>query len=328
MDQIIATIAKVPITDSMLDKVDMSSLMSEFEEDFDKLDDLKEFREEYDTKNAVMRWWDNNELRDAQLDAVQLQASFSKKLGQLMVVAMTQSKMLTQQQVDLKEQQEEIQSQTKDIASANKIIAEQQTELSEQQEQLKNLIDEYFQLKGLTAEGAKKLIEIAKEVEATKDTILESVEQSIVTINSQYIQLNKTVKNQETNLQLIESTIQVNLDDLANQHDRLKKSLGRQLQLIDKKFRTVDETQVNTSAEFQSVLSACQNATEKFNADLREEITGLSDRISKQQLEVQNRIDIQQKKFQTLAILSITGFGLAMCSVTAFVWQHKNIIGY
>ena len=165
MDTIIKKMAKVPVTKSMLKKIDMESLIQGFEEDYDKLDELKEFREDYEEKNSLMRWWDNDELEDAQLDAVELQASFSKKLGQLMVVALTQSQMLTQQQSDIKSQQKTIQNQTNEIAQTNKYIADQQNGLADQQDQLKKLIDDYFKLKGLTAESAKKLIKIAKDIE-------------------------------------------------------------------------------------------------------------------------------------------------------------------
>jgi len=328
MEQIIKKMAKVPVTKAMLKKIDMASLIKGFEEDYKRLDELKEFREEHEERNALMRWWDNDELEDAQLDAVELQASFSKKLGQLMVVAITQSQMLTQQQADLKAQQKEIQGQTQEISDANKTIAKQQDGLSEQQEKLKELIDGYFKLKGLTAEGAKKLILIAKDVELTKDQLLESVDKSVSGVHQLRDQLIKQLEEQASSQQKLESSIQARQESQANQLGALAEKLQQQSLVLDDNLQKVKEAQAKESAQLHDAIAQHKKEAEKHNTDLREEISGLSNQLTEQQSATQAIVGQQHQKIKTLLILAVSGLVLAVSSIAAFVWQHKNLLEF
>jgi hypothetical protein len=317
----------VPVTKAMLKKIDMASLIKGFEEDYKKLDDLKDFREDHEDRNAIMRWWDNDELEDAQLDAVELQASFSKKLGQLMVVAITQSQMLTQQQADLKSQQKNIQGQTQKIAGANKIIAKQQDGLAEQQDQLKKLIDDYFKLKGLTTEGAKKLILIAKDVELTKDQLLENVEQSIAGVHQLGDQLIKQLEEQANTLQQLESSIQARQESQANQIGVLSEKLQQQSLAHKETLHEIAEGQSIEVGQLNKVITQNKQVSEKNNTDLREEIAGFSSQFAEQKVATQAIVDKQHQKIQMLTIVAMSGFVLALSSIGAFMWQHNNLLG-
>lgn len=276
MEDIIKEMALLPISREMTESIDMASFMKDFAKDAEQLEYFKKFRKGHEEKNFVGRWWDNDELEDAQLNAVELQARFSKKLGQLMVVAIKQSKMLTQQQVHLKEQQEEIKTQTQDISSVNRSIADQQERLAEQQSETQKLIDDYFELKGLTAEGAKKLIEIAKEVEATKDELLLDVEQSVAGIYQIRDQLVKQLEEQTSNQQKLEQSI--------------------------------------------------QSRQEIQNTHLREQLAGLNNQFIEQQCASQIIVSQQQRQINILKWTAVSGLVLAISSIAAFIWQHKNIL--
>ncbi|MCK7628730.1 MULTISPECIES: hypothetical protein [unclassified Shewanella] len=174
---LIQSVAHSDIPDDFLRAVDMKSLLQGFSADYKKMDNLKSARKDHEERNFLSRWWNKSELEDATLDAAELQASFSKKIGQLMVLSVAQSKQLVNQQEELAIQQEIIQEQTLHLATSDEKIQQQQQALSEQNLRLEKLVTEYFELKGLTQEGAIQLIKIANEIKHTKDQLIESVDQ-------------------------------------------------------------------------------------------------------------------------------------------------------
>lgn len=184
--QLIESMASVTVSRDMLEKVDINNLVNEFKHDYDKLDDLKKFRQRHEDRNAISRWWNNDELEDAQLNAAELQASFSKKLGQLMVISIAQSQQLNKQQTELAEQQQTIKAQTAQLARNDTQLEGQHQRLEKQNLELEQLVREYFALKGLTEKGAKKLIEIAQEVQQTRDDLLEQFDKRMALLNETY----------------------------------------------------------------------------------------------------------------------------------------------
>lgn len=172
LNHVVQSMSQVSIPQEILNKVDMKNLLKGFSDDYKKLDDLKSARARHEERNFVSRWWNNDELEDAQLDAAELQASFSKKLGQLMVISVAQSQQIHLQQKDLSEQQNVIKSQTNKLAQNDEIISAQQEELKVQNIELKRLVKEYIELKGLTEEGMSQLVIIGREITEAKDSIL------------------------------------------------------------------------------------------------------------------------------------------------------------
>lgn len=172
MNQIVKHMGGVSIPQEMLDRVDMNTLLNDFARDFNSLDDIKKARERHESRNALSRWWNKDELEKAQLDSVQLQARYAKSIGQLMVISIAQSQALNEQQRIMSEQQAHIKKQAESIQAANTVIHSQQQNLSKQQSSLEKLIKEYFLLKGLTTNEAKRLISIATDVKQTKAELL------------------------------------------------------------------------------------------------------------------------------------------------------------
>lgn len=173
MSEIITELAEIEVSNEVLQQMDIGEIYQSFRENFRKLGNLKQKRTEHEKKNLLMRWWHNDKLRDAQLDSAEVQAEFSKTIGQLMMISIMQSKKLSEQQAQLNDQQGRLKTQADGIAEHAGELQEQHQMLAEQSRRLETLVREYFELKGLTEEGAQKLIEIAREVKATKDQMLE-----------------------------------------------------------------------------------------------------------------------------------------------------------
>ena len=178
MNSIITQLSNTNVPAELVKQVDMKNLLKEFKADYDKLDNLKHARAKHEQRNWLSRWWNSDEMKDAELDAAELQASYAKKVGQLMLISVAQAKQLTEQQQVLTEQQHKIQQQTKQISISNQSITEQQHTISQQQTELEKLVKDYFELEGLTMDGAAKLIEIADDVQTTKAQIHAQYQQS------------------------------------------------------------------------------------------------------------------------------------------------------
>ncbi len=140
LSNVVQTMSQVTIPQDMIDKVDMKTLLKGFKEDYDKLDNLTNTRENHEKRNFIGRWWNKDELEDAQLSAAELQASFSKKLGQLMVISVAQSQQLNLQQYQLSEQQDKIKKQTERLERNDEELKSQQSNLEEQNNKLENLV--------------------------------------------------------------------------------------------------------------------------------------------------------------------------------------------
>lgn len=173
MSQIINEIASIEVDEEILRHVNVGDICRSFAGAYRKLDDLRKFRSEYEKKNFAARWWHNDKLRDAQLDSAEAQAEFSKTIGQLMMVSIMQSKKLSEQQVQLNDQQDKLKYQADGIEEHAARLEDQHRVLADQSERLEALVREYFELKGLTEDGAQRLIEIAQEIKVTKQGLLE-----------------------------------------------------------------------------------------------------------------------------------------------------------
>jgi hypothetical protein len=173
MSQVINELATIEISNDILQQLDVRSLGQNFSNNFRKLDDLKNFRAEYEKENWLMRWWHNDKLRDAQLGSIEVQAEFSKTIGQLMVISLMQSKKLAEQQVQLNDQQGKLRAQAEGITDHACELQKQHEVLADQSAKLETLVREYFELKGLSEDGAQKLVEIAKDIKTTKEGMLQ-----------------------------------------------------------------------------------------------------------------------------------------------------------
>ncbi|HCN71184.1 MAG TPA: hypothetical protein DIS96_05500 [Pusillimonas sp.] len=174
MSQVINELATIDVSNEVLEQLNLGSIYQNFSKNYQKLDDLKNFRSNYEKDNRLTRWWHNDKLRDAQLDSAEVQAEFSKTIGQLMMISIMQSKRLAEQQTQLNGQQGKLKVQADGIAEHASELQKQHHVLADQSAKLENLVHDYFALKGLTEEGAQNLIDIANEVKATKDGMLQA----------------------------------------------------------------------------------------------------------------------------------------------------------
>lgn len=201
MNDLIQDIAQIEVPHDLLDQIDMNDVLSKFRNNFKRLDDFKRARNEHEKRNALMRLWHSDKLKDAQLDAQELQAEFSKSLAQLMVISMMQSKRLAHQQNQIGSQQRELKRQTERLESHTVQLDQQQQKLHQQAVELKNLINDYFELRGLTQEGAKKLITIAAEVKGTRDELIGSVQATVGRLREEHGALEQFVKGAVASLE-------------------------------------------------------------------------------------------------------------------------------
>lgn len=306
LNQVVKAMSKVSVPQEILSKVDMKSLLKDFSDDYIKLDNLKEVRARHADRNFLSRWWNNEELKDAQLDAAELQASFSKKLGQLMVISVAQSQQLHQQQNDLSDQQQIIKKQTEQLAENDENLKNQQLSLEEQNKKLEQLVNDYFELKGLTQDGALKLIKIANEVKETKDSLMtsfesrmeeiEGVRQNIFTeqselISSQTQQLN-SFKNdvehlmdahQQKNEQLIKQTLQQITQTSEQFQQAFKMTEQRVVEDLSKSLEQQKQLQTEYEHRWQADKMQVLDRLVQHQQDWMQEVQGLNSRLDASQ---------------------------------------------
>ncbi|KVC44077.1 hypothetical protein WL88_30340 [Burkholderia diffusa] len=259
MNDLIQDIAQIEVPHDLLDQIDMKDVLSKFRDNFKQLGDLKRARTEHEQRSVFMRLWHRNKLKDAQLDAQELQAEFSKSLAQLMVISMMQSQRLAHQQDQISAQQRELKRQTERLESHTVQLDQQQQKLHLQAVELKNLVDDYFELRGLTQEGAKKLIAIAAEVKSTRDELIGSV--------------------------------QATVGGLRVEHGALEQFVKRAVASLD---ASVSEKNAQLSQYVDALASRLQAAQTKDAARLDEFATTLAEHISHAQTqgsEIRSRLD-------------------------------------
>ncbi len=302
LNHIVQSISQVPIPQEILNKVDMNSLLKGLSNDYKKLDSLKLARERHEERNPLSRWWNNDELEVAQLDAAELQAEFSKKLGQLMIISVAQSQQLNKQQIGLSEQQRTIKSQTEKLTENDEQLKNQQLSLENQNKKLEGLVNEYFELKGLTQDGALKLIKIANEIKETKDSLMMSfgsrmqeidgISQSILTeqsalVSRQTQQLN-TFKNEaehrlDAHQEQIEQRIKQALQQIFQTDEQLQQALKTMelgiAEALSKALEQQKQQQVGYDQRWQADKTQVLNSLDQHQQGWMQEVQGQNSRL-------------------------------------------------
>ena len=280
MDLVVKKMAKITVSKDLLKQIDMPALIKSFKNDYDQLDNLKVARKKHEERNWVSRWWNSDELEDAQLDAAELQASFSKKLGQLMVISIEQSKLLTQQQDNLQLQQNKIKQQATELASANVQLDQQQHKQMNQQRELEKLINDYFELKGLTTKDAEKLILIANEVKEIKSTIFAKLEHEFSAISqikdSLFERFEQEVQVFDGKLEQFEVELQSQLKKISIE---FSEKFTETQQTFDESFKNINtimaqnyETLSQASEITNSTLTQLEIDSQAKHQELNEEL--------------------------------------------------------
>lgn len=291
MSQIINDLATIEVSNEMLQKLNVDGIYRDFRRNYQKLDDLKKFRSDYENKNPLMRWWDNDKLQDAHLDSAEVQAEFSKTIGQLMMISIMQSKKLTEQQVQLNEQQCNLRRQADGIAEHAGELQKQHHVLAEQAVKLETLVHEYFALKGMTEDGAQKLIDIACEVKATKDGMLQAfavrakdVEVLCGDLASQMVslsaQVNDQIRQSAEQAQLginalqheMRAVLAASESALRNELDAAQQSVNRNMATLEQVQCEIEASQKAKNAALESSLSCVSSKLEQQEAAYREKL--------------------------------------------------------
>jgi archaellum component FlaC len=274
MSQIINELDTIEVSNEVLQQLDIGGVYQSFSKNYRKLDDLKNFRSEYEKKNRLMRWWHNDKLRDAQLDSAEVQAEFSKTIGQLMMISIMQSKELSGQQTQLSDQQGKLKTQADGIAEHAAKLQEQHQVLAEQSKKLETLVHEYFALKGLTEDGAQKLIEIASEVKLTKDGMLREFDLRAQRVESLYDGVQVNIKDFSTQM---ERRINLSVEQAHAEITEVKRESHEALASYESSQRARQE--VFQNALNQDVEMLTQNQREAA-ADLQSKQANLDSRVT------------------------------------------------
>ena len=291
MTDAITEIAKVELPKDLLVKIDMPGLLNKLRDGFTRLDNFKKTRDQYENREWYEKFWDyvtfDDTLEHAQLNAIEAQADFSKTLGQLMIVSVLLSKKLDEQQHNIASQQKEIKKQTTSIAEHTERIDNQQVDLLKQNEELKELVTKYFELKGLTQEGAKRLIEIASEVKITKTDMLATFEFTLKHIDELLAD-----KMSSVNALLAAQQREVNATAkrLTQQVADCQGSLSHSLQKLDSR---VDEQQKVTSGGLQQLQKDTQETrmeVERQLTTLSRDIDDLDEKQANDTVNIENRL--------------------------------------
>ncbi|MDP2804703.1 MAG: hypothetical protein Q8O24_02060 [Gallionellaceae bacterium] len=257
MSEIIHAMAQVQLPADLLQQIDMDVLLKNFKDNHKKLGDFKKIRDKHEKRNIFSSWWNNDEIEDAQLSAVEVQAEYSKAVGQLMVLSIVQSQYLEKQQILLSEQQKTIRTQTNNIERHNNLLEEQHKDLAAKSTEIKNLLDHYFELKGLTRDGAQQLVAIANDVKGTKAILEKSVDTKLADSLRQVGLIEAQIQSQTDNAL---SSIHASMSNLAFETNKsinqLRDEAIAQLEIAENLISTLQEDFKRVETEAQSQREA------------------------------------------------------------------------
>lgn len=173
-----------------------------------------------------------------------------------------------------------IKDQTQRIELHTLELHEQQELLAKQNADLEKLVNNYFELRGLTQEGAKKLIAIAIEVQGTRDDLLRSVEESLEGVSSQ---LDNTLGVVDAKTSKLEAYVNHQTDVLAAHYDEVSVSLQKNNLKWETKIEEFQQLTANSNAlivEFGSDLASQRVMLNEFGVELARQKEALDARSS------------------------------------------------
>ncbi|KTB55229.1 MULTISPECIES: hypothetical protein [Pseudomonas] len=267
MSKVIAQLASTVPSDDLLSRIDIADVYKKFHSTFKRLDDFKRLRDEHEQRNFLGRLFHRGELKNAQLDAQEVQAEFSKTLAQLMVISSLQAQQLTEQQGQLADQQKTLDAKAEELARQNTRLEQHQAVIKHQAAGLRQYVTDLLKVQGLTDEHGEMLISIAKEVMETRDRLLadfdnrmqqmqgvleeqqqllrEVLDEQASTLEQRLTKLEQAVDSTlEQRLTAVERGLLAALDEqrheAASQTERLDADLAFQAQLRDENHRDIE----------------------------------------------------------------------------------------
>ena len=311
MSNLIERVSKVSLSADLIRLADPDDLLKGFAQTFSKLGAFKTTREQHANRGVGEKIWDfltwDDTMEVAQLDAVETQEAFSKMLGQLMVLSIAQAQQLQQQQSELVGHQEALHSQAGRIENQASTIADQQKDLARQNEELDTLVREYFELKGLTLDGAAKLIEVAKDVQGTRDALLESFRSSILEVNTR-------AETYESLFSTWSARIEQRADTLADSWkagiDTLQAGLREQAEQTRTVVLTIGELQGLATSNAAHISTIKENAA-AFAAEAERKVRDLSEALDETRSQLALLEATTQRRFRHLRVLGVVGLAVA-----------------
>lgn len=267
MSKVIAQLARTVPSDDLLAQIDIAEVYEKFRSTFKRLDDFKRVRDEHEQRSFLGRLFNRGELKNAQLDAQEVQAEFAKTLAQLMVISSLQAQQLTEQQGQLADQQKTLDAKAEELARQNRRLEQHQAEIKRQAADLRQYVTDLLKVQGLTDEHGEMLISIAKEVMETRDCLLadfnnrmeqvrgalaeqqqllrEVIDEQASSLEQRLTQLqHEADSNLEQRLQAVEQGLLATLNEqrreATRQTERLNADLAVQAQQRDEKQRDLD----------------------------------------------------------------------------------------
>lgn len=308
MSKVIAQLASTVPSDDLLAQIDIAEVYEKFHSTFKRLDDFKRVRDEHEQRNFLGRLFNRGELKNAQLDAQQVQAEFSKTLAQLMVISSLQARQLTEQQGQLADQQKTLDAKAEELARQNIRLEQHQAVIKHQAAGLRQYVTDLLKVQGLTDEHGEMLISIAKEVMETRDRLLadfdnrmqqiqgaldeqqqllrEVIDEQASSLEQRLAQLQQAVDStQEQRLQAVEQDLLAALNEqrreAVRQTERLDADLSLRAQQLSELREVLAEqhqTLLNERserqrerAEHQAELHALRNEQSNGETRLRRE---------------------------------------------------------
>lgn len=317
MSNLVERVAKVPLSADLVRLANPDDLLKSFAQTFSKLGAFKATRDKYANRGVTEKIWDfvtfDDTMEAAQLDAVETQEAFSKILGQLMVLSIAQAQQLQEQQSKLGDQQEALHSQAGRIENQATTIADQQKDLARQNEELDTLVREYFELKGLTLDGAAKLIEVAKEVQSTRDALLESFRSSILEVNTR-------AETYETLFSTYSARIEQRADALADWwkggFDTLQSGLTEQAEQARATELTIGALQSLATIN-AAHISTIKEGVAASAAEAERTIRDLSGALEETKSRLASLEASAQRRFRHLLVLGVGAIAVATSGLVA-----------
>jgi len=263
MSHVIHQLANIPLKESTLDQLELNKVFENFARNYKKLDDLKNFRSEYEQRNFLSRWWDNDKLRDAQLDSAEVQAEFSKTLGQLVAISVIQAKELNEQQRRISNQQHIINDQVATLHEHAKELTNQHHIQEDQAKKLKQVVADYMVVKGISDEQLHRLALIVSEIDKTKEEFFDESRRVNEQLSAQLrileYKLQSTADNEQLSAQLrileykLQSTAEKIYEKILENTESIKNSIDSKNQTQDKTNELVSEN-INALSDNQAKI--------------------------------------------------------------------------
>ena len=254
MSKVIAQLASTVPSEDLLAQIDIPEVYEKFHTTFKRLDDFKRVRDEHEQRGYFGRLFNRSELKNAQLDAQEVQAEFSKTLAQLMVISSLQAQQLIQQQDQLSEQQAQLKDKAEQLARQNARLEQHQAVIKHQAASLRTYVTDLLSVQGLTEDHGEILISIAREITETKDNLLADFDSRMQEIRGALDE-----QAQQTQARLDQHAIAA-----REQQAALRDELGARL----------DQLQQDLQQQVQAAVAGQRDEASKLAARLQADIAG------------------------------------------------------